>query len=72
LADAARAETATTLLASFLPSAKNAPAATFLPDHHFQSLGENRWRIDLADVPGVCSSITLLRTDAGPVSGRAA
>ncbi|HUB66398.1 MAG TPA: HAD-IIIC family phosphatase [Candidatus Methylacidiphilales bacterium] len=61
LAREARAGGATQLNASFIPTAKNAPAASFLPDHGFQSLDDNRWRIALAQIPEICSSITLVR-----------
>ena len=65
LAGEARDAAATSFLASFIPSAKNAPAATFLPDHGFTSLGDGQWRIDLAQVPAVCPSITLIRAADG-------
>jgi FkbH-like protein len=68
LAEAARAESASALFATFIPSAKNAPAASFLSDHGFAVHDENWWRVDLAQVPEVCSSITLIRSSAGTAS----
>ena len=61
LADEAREDGATQLQATFIPTAKNAAALPFLPDHGFQNLGENQWRIALAEVPKMCSSVTLVR-----------
>ena len=62
VADDARADGAATLDAAFVPSAKNAPAALFLPNHGFQAAGENQWRIALADVPPVPGEIALERS----------
>ncbi len=61
LADEARAGGAEHLLGAFIPSAKNAPAASFLPDHGFTAINETQYRIGLGEVPEVCSSITLIR-----------
>jgi FkbH-like protein len=51
---------AETLNASFIPTKKNAPAATFLPDHGFQSTGEQTWSIPLTQIP-TASTATLVR-----------
>jgi FkbH-like protein len=64
LADEARIQGAEYLVASFIPTAKNAPASTFLPDHGFQALGQNNWRIVVSEVPAVDSSIALSRSGA--------
>ena len=39
----ARARGATRLLGRFIPTTKNAPAATFFADHGFRELGDGRW-----------------------------
>lgn len=64
LAEEARTEGATELVAAFIPSAKNAPASSFLPDHGFQAEAENRWRIPVTQVPDVGPAITLIRVRA--------
>jgi FkbH-like protein len=64
LADEARIQGAEYLVASFIPTAKNAPASTFLPDHGFRALGQNNWRIVVSEVPAVDSSIALSRSGA--------
>jgi FkbH-like protein len=64
LAEEARNEGAEHLVASFIPTAKNAPAASFLPDHGFREEAELRWRIAISEVPDVDSSITLIRPHA--------
>jgi len=61
LADEARADRATEFRAAFIPTAKNAAALSFLPDHGFQNVDDNQWRIALSDVPEICSSVTLIR-----------
>jgi FkbH-like protein len=61
LADDARADGATQLRASFVPTAKNAAALSFLPDHGFKNVEDNQWRIPLSEVPAMCASVTLLR-----------
>jgi FkbH-like protein len=50
LAENARAEGVDEFIASFVPTAKNSLAATFLPDHGFRPDGA-RWRIAAADAP---------------------
>jgi FkbH-like protein len=65
LADEARAEGAYGLIASYLPTPKNAPALSFLPDHGFHAMDNNQWRINLSEVPGISSLVTLVRCGAG-------
>ena len=62
LAQEARMDAADDLVASFIPSAKNAPASTFLPDHGFHREDEHRWKIAVSAVPDVDSSIVLTRS----------
>ena len=57
----ARERGAETLTASFIPTAKNVPAATYLPDHGFTATGEQTWSIALAKIP-TASTATLVRT----------
>jgi FkbH-like protein len=57
LAADARAAGAAEFTATFLPTKKNALAATFLPDHGFTSTGDTRWRLPLADVAEVPAHI---------------
>jgi predicted enzyme involved in methoxymalonyl-ACP biosynthesis len=64
LAEEARTEGAEYLLASFIPTAKNAPASTFLPDHGFHAQGEQSWRLPVSEVPALDSSIALSRSGA--------
>jgi len=64
LAEEARTEGAGHLIASFIPTAKNAPAASFLSDHGFSPEDEPRWRIATSEIPDVDSSITLVRVRA--------
>ena len=61
LAEEARTEGAGYLIASFIPTAKNAPAVSFLSDHGFSPENEVRWRIATSGIPDVDSSITLVR-----------
>lgn len=49
LARRARDRGAAELTGEFIPTKKNAPAATFFADVGFEPAGENRWRITLAD-----------------------
>jgi FkbH-like protein len=51
IAREARMDGATELFASFIPSAKNAPAAAYLPDHGFAVAEGHEWRIALANAP---------------------
>jgi FkbH-like protein len=62
LAEEARIEAAQYLVASFVPTAKNAPASTFLPDHGFQAVDEHAWRIPVSDVPEIDPCIALVRS----------
>ena len=62
LAQEARTEGAQYLEASFVPTAKNAPAATFLPDHRFHAQDEHRWKIAISEVPELDTSITVTRS----------
>jgi FkbH-like protein len=61
LASDARAQGATELVGSYVPTKKNSLCATFLPDHGFRQDGE-RWRLPLAQAPIFPSCIT--RVDA--------
>ena len=53
LADDARAAGAVEFAGSFVPTAKNALAASFLPDQGFSPAGEREWRLSLADAPAI-------------------
>jgi FkbH-like protein len=67
LAGDARAAGAVEFTATFLPTKKNALAATFLPDHGFTSIGDTRWRLplaDAADVPAHIERVTPQRAAA--------
>ena len=64
LAEEARTERAEDIVASFIRTEKNAPAATFLPDHGFRAEDEPRWRIATSEVPELDPSITLTRPKA--------
>lgn len=64
LAEEARVEAVEYLVASFVPTAKNALASTFLPDHGFQAIDENAWIIPICDVPQIDASIALTRSGA--------
>ena len=56
----ARARGAAWLIGRFVPTARNSPAAGFLPAHGFQPRGDGTWRLELAtarvtaDVPFTC------------------
>lgn len=69
LAAEARSDGARELLAAFIPTAKNAPAATFLMDHGFENTGGESWRIAISDVPmaPVFTKLVIL-TEATPVT----
>jgi FkbH-like protein len=62
LAEEARSGGVEQLVASFIPTAKNAPASKFLPDHGFQAQGDNTWRLAVSAVPALDSSIALSRS----------
>jgi FkbH-like protein len=53
LASDARSEGAVQLTASFIPTAKNSPAAEFLPSHGFKSIEGERWGIALSEIPEI-------------------
>jgi FkbH-like protein len=72
LADEARADGAAEFKASFIPTAKNAAALSFLPDHGFQNVNDNQWRIALSDVPEICSFVTLVRNGKRKSDGSSA
>jgi FkbH-like protein len=58
LAQDARAVGAETMVASFVPTKKNALAERFLPDHGFRASADGSWEIAVADVPPISSFIT--------------
>jgi FkbH-like protein len=62
LAADARADGAEEMHATFVPTAKNAPSASFLPDHGFQILEGDTWRAAVTDIPGVPECIILNRS----------
>jgi len=47
------------IFASFIPTAKNAPASSYLADHGFAVAEGHAWRIAIHDVPGVPNYIKL-------------
>jgi FkbH-like protein len=51
------------LEAAFIPTAKNAPAAKFLPDHHFAPIDEHRWQIAVRDVPPIPVHVNFVRAN---------
>lgn len=51
LAQDARTLGATAFAASFIPTKKNALAASFLSDHGFRETGDGRWLLRLTDAP---------------------
>lgn len=63
----AEREGASEVVASYIPTAKNALAASFLPDHGFELLEGNSWRIDVARVAGINPSVTLV-CDTAPAA----
>jgi len=50
IAEAAKAAGASQLTARFIPTAKNTPAAGFLPDHGLTATGNDTWAADLTDI----------------------
>ena len=60
LADDARAEGAVEFVGSYIPTAKNAICACFLPDQGFTQVDERTWRLDLADAPAIPSHVERL------------
>ena len=71
LASDARVEGATEFVASFIPTKKNALAASFLPDHGFKLDGD-QWRLPLSLAPSFPSFMTRISGLANPHSERAA
>ncbi len=59
LAVEAQKEGATEVVANFIPTAKNTPAAAFLPDHHFLSEDKKLWRLAVSQIPAVLPWISL-------------
>jgi len=68
LADDARAVGAVEFAASFIPTAKNALSASFLPDQGFSRVGEQEWHLDLSEAPAIPPHIE--RAVAEGVTGR--
>jgi FkbH-like protein len=62
IATEARADGAEELFASFIATAKNAPAASFLPDHGFAVAEGHSWRIATSAVPFAPGHVHLLIT----------
>lgn len=77
VADWAREHGAQRLLGDFLPTAKNAPAATFFSDHGFHRAGEpsnetQRWELDLQQGGVECPGCISLERPAAPETPMAA
>jgi FkbH-like protein len=68
LADDARAAGAVEFAASFIPTAKNALSASFLPDQGFSSVGGQDWHLALSEAPAVPPHIE--RVGAAPIISR--
>jgi FkbH-like protein len=64
LAEDARAEGAVEFVGSYIPTAKNAICAKFLPDQGFTQVDERTWRLDLADAPAIPAHIQRLGAPA--------
>jgi FkbH-like protein len=62
----ARAEGAVELRASFVPTAKNKLAGSFLPDQGFRPVGGEEWHLGLADAPAIPAHIRRVGAPAGP------
>jgi len=60
LAGDARDQGAVEFRASYIPTAKNAICASFLPDQNFTSIGGQEWHLDLADAPAIPAHVTRL------------
>jgi FkbH-like protein len=60
IATEAEADGATELFASFIPTAKNAPAASFLPDHGFAVSEAHSWRAAISSLPPCPPFIALI------------
>ena len=59
---------ARSLSARFVPTARNAPAADFLPRHGFHE-ERGSWRADVSDVPGTPSHVTAVPPGAHAAPG---
>jgi FkbH-like protein len=68
LAADAAADGADELTAAFIPTRKNALAATFLPSHGFQQRPDGTWRLALADAPKVPDFVEFARAPAAAAS----
>jgi len=68
MAEDACAEGATAFTASFIPTAKNALCASFLPDQGFSPAGGQDWRLELAVAPAIPPHIARVGVEA--VAGR--
>ncbi|HEY1795280.1 MAG TPA: HAD-IIIC family phosphatase [Stellaceae bacterium] len=66
LAADARAEAVSEFRASFVPTAKNALAASFLPDQGFRPIGAQEWHLDLAAAPAIPAHIRRIGAPAEP------
>jgi FkbH-like protein len=66
LATQAKDQGARELIASFIPSAKNAIALSFLPDHGFQHGDDGRWQIDVAKILNASPSAASVRPESAP------
>jgi len=53
LAEDARAAGAVEFAASFIPTAKNALSAAFLPDQGFSPVDGQEWRLALSEAPAI-------------------
>lgn len=62
LADDARSQGAKRFVARFVPTAKNAAAANYLPEAGFRPAGEQEWQIAVEDVPDLDPAITRVVT----------
>jgi predicted enzyme involved in methoxymalonyl-ACP biosynthesis len=67
IAGAAREDGAEELFASFIPTPKNAPAASFLHDHGFVTAEGHSWRAAISAVPAVPDYINLITPPARSV-----
>jgi FkbH-like protein len=66
LARDAKTEGVSHLKASFIPTQKNAPALSFLPDHGFERDESGNWQIAVLHIPEICSSVTLVHESKLP------
>jgi FkbH-like protein len=66
LAADARTEGVTEFHGLFIPTAKNALSASFLPDQGFRLVGDRDWHLDLGDAPSVPAHIRRIGAPAEP------